>query len=83
MQIFSEAQKHRLKMAARLLRKESARFDNGNFYGAVTDAINKLDEAKREGLEDWVPKFVMFRHLGSTEPYGAANKKANAHTQSG
>lgn len=32
---------------------------------------------------DWVPKFVMFRHLGSTEPYGAANEKANAHTQSG
>lgn len=31
----------------------------------------------------WVPRFVMFRHLGSTEPYGAANEKANAHAQSG
>lgn len=54
MQIFSEEQKHRLKIAARLLRKEGARFENGNFYEAVADAISKLDGAKRERLKDMI-----------------------------
>jgi hypothetical protein len=60
MRIFSEAQKHKLKIAARLLRKDGGCFENGNFYEAVINAIIKLDNAKQKSLKgtiDWLMNY--------------------------
>lgn len=57
MRIFSETQKNRLKVAAKLLRKDGARFEEGNFYEAVIAVIEQIDKPKREnldGLIDWL-----------------------------
>lgn len=60
MQQFSDKAKHRLKIAARLLRRDGFRFKNVNFYGAVISVIQKMDEPQQEklkGLVDWLENY--------------------------
>lgn len=60
MQKISAQGVHRLRIAARFLRKRGCRFDGSNFYDLVIRTIYELDQTAREylrGLVDWVEKY--------------------------
>ena len=62
MQTLSDKAKHRLRIAANLLRQSGFRFKNGNFYDAVIDVISQMDVPERtklKGLVDWLESYEL------------------------
>jgi len=78
MQKISAQGMHRLRIAARFLRKEGCRFDGSNFYDLVTHTIYELDQTAREylrGLVDWVEQYEIFEREVYGEPTRSRARK--------
>ncbi len=60
MNAMNERAKHRLRLAARFLRLEGQRFNNGEFYAEVLDCIKSLNLMRQErlrGLVSWMEEY--------------------------
>lgn len=58
----SHRAKHRLRIAARLLRQQGNKFHEGNFYEQVLQALSKINTTAKEqlrGLVDWVEEYEL------------------------
>lgn len=67
----SDRGKHRLRIAARFLRKEGHQFNQSNFYQAVITATQTIGEENRRQLQelvDWLEKY----ELEEIKQYGKA-----------
>ena len=85
MEIYSDEQKHKLRIAAKLLRKDGRRFANCNFYEAVINEIDRMDIQEREkfmGLVDWIEEYEDAESIycdAGTLPRGRKNKNQSCN----
>lgn len=57
---FSDRAKRRLRLAAKLLRRDGYKFDRGNFYQMIIETIEGLSEPERRRLRsyvDWLEEY--------------------------
>lgn len=81
MQIFSETEKNRLRIAARFLRQSGHKFDGDNFYSMVISSINELSNIERERIRelvDWIEAYeVMEIQIYGESPPRSRARKSN------
>lgn len=78
MQIFSETEKHRLRIAARFLRKSGHRFVGEDFYPQVINLISKLDPSSQDSLSElinWVEEYELAERRLYGEPQRSRSRK--------
>lgn len=73
--------KHRLRLAARLLRLEGQRFNEGEFYAEVLGCIKTLNLMQQErlrGLVDWMEEYeIEEQKIFGKQPRSRASKTKN------
>ncbi len=80
----SDRAKHRLRIAARLMRQEGYRFDDGEFYEAVLSRIVSLDcsqQRRLRDLVDWLEEYEIAEREIHGEPTRSRARKTK--TKSG
>lgn len=77
-QLLSDRAKHRLRLAAKFMRRTGCKFDSGNFYWMVIEAIGKLNEQERrwlQGCVDWLEEY----ELAEIKHWGGRHGRSRAH----
>jgi len=74
----TERAKHRLRLAARFLRREGQRFNKGEFYEEVLSCINTLNLMQQEqlrGFVDWMEEYEIEEQKWFSKPTRSRTSK--------